>query len=113
MKWISVKDKLPEPLIAVLVWVDRPYQRIAMGWLRENNLWSLSLSGEQVKYWMPLPDSPEQDELSEILDVLSDLEAYQEAIAQQMAGQICEGITEVLSGHVKEIVAAAIKEAVK
>ncbi len=56
-KWISVKDRLPEEMRAVIVWTkDR-----AMGeaWLAEDGFeWCESGERADVTHWMPMPQPP-------------------------------------------------------
>ena len=74
MKWISVKDKLPEtdeerrsPL--VLVWVRRPK---TVGWHSLSYFyhgeWDILTGqidvayGKRITHWMPLPEGPKEED---------------------------------------------------
>ena len=61
MNWISVKERLPEEGEDVLFFdFDIEIgQKMRSGW---HPNWSDTLiSFEQVSYWMPLPDPPEEE----------------------------------------------------
>lgn len=67
MRWISVKNKLPEPGIKkVIVFVPHEHGPIIdmarylgeQGW----DLVSFELWDENVTHWMPLPEPPKEDE---------------------------------------------------
>jgi hypothetical protein len=66
--WISVKDRLPEPGVSVLVVTgfEKPI-RITIGWTftepqEARGKWG-SFAGMRsaVLYWMPLPGAPDAD----------------------------------------------------
>ena len=79
-EWISVEDQLPEVGESVLVCVvinakvnipsrqdDTPEIRI--GWLDENGKWGLQFANadkDEVLYWRPLPEIPNEDYLKRI-----------------------------------------------
>jgi hypothetical protein len=58
-EWISVKDRLPELRVPVLVFME--YGKIDVCWLN-GNLWFQSIRPQHtnggVSHWMPLPDPP-------------------------------------------------------
>lgn len=65
MEWISVKDRLPEKQLRVLVFTDLPYPEDKMigylndegfWWDEDANYWSL-----RVTHWQLLPPSPPKD----------------------------------------------------
>ncbi len=70
-KWISVKDKLPEPSEAVIF----SFKGYAVcGYMINRDAWyefclinnstdrveAAPIMGDRVKYWMPLPEPPEK-----------------------------------------------------
>lgn len=67
MEWISVKDRLPEEGLAVLVCLTSEFITVAYR-SRENlkKIWQLygpvsdilDLKNESVNYWAPLPEPP-------------------------------------------------------
>ena len=60
-KWISVKDKLPEPWVDVLC--HHYNDDIFIGYLSEINGW-IDPNGEkdiEVTHWQPLPEPPKED----------------------------------------------------
>lgn len=67
-KWISVKDRLPEPMDMVLIWDQATLIRPAMGYVLEDKsetrrLWitmhTTWVSGvHNPSHWMPLPIPP-------------------------------------------------------
>lgn len=63
--WISVKDRLPEDYIKVLVAVtDVAGTFVAVVW-REDNNWNDGEGGwpnEDVTHWMPFPEPPKEEE---------------------------------------------------
>jgi hypothetical protein len=66
MKWISVKDRLPEVLDEVWVWVQFHATDDASGdisWLDSDGIWAMgSAKNYEVTHWMPLPVPPNYDE---------------------------------------------------
>ncbi len=71
MKWISVKDELPERKKKVLVWCTgyfkcdnrgKPVPCVRIGFLREFDDHFQVATGNywlKVSHWMPLPEPPE------------------------------------------------------
>lgn len=68
-EWISVKDKMPEPDVCVLVLASGKYKNITLdnafeiamyakkdGWMLENYP---SYENPDIKYWMPMPSLPD------------------------------------------------------
>ena len=60
-KWISVKERLPEPEKDVLVlWLGR---HVRVGWYSEEcNDWKVDAGfTNDVTHWMPLPEAPKEE----------------------------------------------------
>ena len=65
-EWISVKERLPEPLVYVLVYIpcDTPYT-IREGFLTPTGMWNASHYDRghgEITHWMPFPVPPQEDE---------------------------------------------------
>ena len=65
-EWISVKDKMPEPRIDVLVF--NQFNGIKIGWCDKTRLfkdleWLVYGSDEEpfITHWMPLPNPPKEE----------------------------------------------------
>ena len=66
--WISVKERMPEPNVSVLLAVydrDHGYTYRTVAWLNTSGDWDSNDDGfnqgdEDVLYWMPLPKPPEE-----------------------------------------------------
>lgn len=63
MRWISVKDRLPEPMTRVLVWTDNRMPHEGISYLKDGEwqttYYSSLIQTINVSYWMPLPGPPE------------------------------------------------------
>jgi len=61
-EWISVKDKLPEPMKAVLIISKSTgipfFDGIAIDWVRDGKFNRF----KKVTHWMPLPAPPKEDD---------------------------------------------------
>lgn len=66
-RWIQCSERLPEPLQNVLVCTD--INTVTVAWLNGDH-WTFADTGnghkenwsfEDVKYWMPLPEAPEEE----------------------------------------------------
>lgn len=78
VKWISVKDRLPEIGRSVLVAVNinaklnLPFRtdftpEIRIGWLDDNGKWGLqfdSADRDEILYWQPLPEPPKDGDIN-------------------------------------------------
>lgn len=61
--WISVKERLPEPLEEVLIYDKNSIRHYVTGWLRKdkgynNSMWALSngwVENKDITHWMPIP----------------------------------------------------------
>ena len=59
-KWISVKERLPEPFEEVLVWVDFGDSSFNSMKIAHRGLYgSWNAYDKFITHWMPLPESPE------------------------------------------------------
>ena len=60
MDWISVKDRLPELFEDVLTYDD---VGICINWLEElvDEVAYFAYGGKYVTHWMPLPESPKEN----------------------------------------------------
>lgn len=63
MEWISVEDKLPEDMKAVVTYSSNKHgRRIQLAWW--NSYWHTWLSNTKsvrhITHWMPLPEPPKQ-----------------------------------------------------
>ena len=59
-EWISVKDRLPEPCKAVLVYGKAgDMVNLKVDYITECGMWANSFT---VTYWMPLPQKPESED---------------------------------------------------
>ena len=66
-KWISVKERLPEPFVSVLVHIpeEEPLPQVHEGYITPDGTWCSVLYVEaydRVAHWMPMPEMPEEDE---------------------------------------------------
>lgn len=66
-KWISVKERLPEPFVSVLVHIpeEEPLPQVHEGYITPDGTWCSVLYVEtydRVAHWMPLPEPPKEDE---------------------------------------------------
>lgn len=66
-KWISVKERLPEPFVSVLVHIpeEEPLPQVHEGYITPDGTWCSVLyveTYERVTHWMHLPEPPEGDE---------------------------------------------------
>ena len=63
--WISVKDKLPENYLSVLLF-DAQYREIFIGYMDAEGIFQLEghsyeySLGYHFTYWMPLPEPPKE-----------------------------------------------------
>lgn len=68
-KWISVKDKLPEPRVEVLVYIqpknkEQPHPAfISLDFLEHGGYWAESTQPWEYEatHWMPLPEPPKEE----------------------------------------------------
>ena len=57
--WISVKDKLPEPCVEVIVYFSSG--RIGESFMSLDGNFSLEAFYGKVEYWQPMPEAPSVD----------------------------------------------------
>lgn len=64
MKWISVKERLPEKYVSVLgcMRFAYPYPEVRECWLIDDKRFFFPVlrSVEEVTHWMPMPDVPKE-----------------------------------------------------
>lgn len=63
MKWISVKERLPEN--GQLVWAYSDDKKSSYGMMLRHGEWEVIRDGFQlveVTHWMPLPEPPKENE---------------------------------------------------
>jgi hypothetical protein len=73
MKWISVKDRLPEEKDTVLIYIPHPNcyyrypeKRMFVATFKNNNFFShYSDQFIEISHWMPLPPKPDDDLFAE------------------------------------------------
>lgn len=74
MEWISVKVKLPEPNIPVIVITEneayQPFGNIQIAYNIENKWLTKDTELDKVTHWMPLPPLP--DEQFEAIKIVAD-----------------------------------------
>lgn len=62
-EWISVKDRLPEKNIIVLVCMDNgQYKVVLTSYLSNNGEWVSYDKNRKVTHWMPFPEPPKEEE---------------------------------------------------
>lgn len=66
-KWISVKDRLPDTFVSVLVHMpgEKPLPAVHEGYLRPDGKWYSAFyerEPDEVTHWLPLPEPPEEEE---------------------------------------------------
>ena len=65
-EWISVKDRLPKPVVSVLVYMpgERPLPTVHEGFLAIEGVWyanHFDRDPDEVTHWMPLPEPPKEE----------------------------------------------------
>lgn len=61
--WISVKERLPEPFVSVLVQMpgEQPFPTVREGFISKDVIWQSAMFRREpgeVTHWMPLPEPP-------------------------------------------------------
>lgn len=62
-EWISVKDRLPDAFVSVLVYMpqERPLPTVHEGYISRDGVWFAGMfqrNEDEVAAWMPLPEPP-------------------------------------------------------
>ena len=95
MEWMSVKDRLPEERVDVLVYgnitnTSNRVCRVGMGWLNNSNVFieerPEDISPLDITHWMPLPNPPAEPTMIELVlqDERRKMAAAHEEISQMM-----------------------------
>lgn len=69
-EWISVKDRMPEPFVSILVHIpeDEPFPTVHEGYLTNDVNWyaaHYTRESDEITHWMPLPEPPKEAEKAE------------------------------------------------
>ena len=62
-EWISVKDRLPEPFVSVLVQMpgEEPFPTVREGFISNDGIWQCAMFRREpgdVTHWQPMPKPP-------------------------------------------------------
>lgn len=62
-EWISVKDRLPEPFVSVLVQMpgEDPFPTVREGFISNDGIWQSAMFRREhgeVTHWRPMPQPP-------------------------------------------------------
>jgi hypothetical protein len=85
MEWISVKDKLPDVGVYVLIHklcgAEKNFSFICFGYLNPNKTWSKDNDLYETTHWMPIPEPPNARNLNkDDIKTIHFLEIEQELI---------------------------------
>lgn len=64
-QWISVKERLPEPFVSVLVQMpgENPCPTVREGFITRDGIWHSALydrEPDEVTHWRPMPEPPKE-----------------------------------------------------
>ena len=62
-EWVSVKDRLPEPFVPVLVQMpgEEPFPTVREGFISNDGIWQSAMFRREpgeVTHWQPMPQPP-------------------------------------------------------
>ena len=62
-EWISVKDRLPDPFVSVLVQMpgEEPFPTVREGFISNDGIWQCAMFRREpgeVTHWQPMPQPP-------------------------------------------------------
>ena len=62
-EWVSVKDRLPEPFVPVLVQMpgEEPFPTVREGFISNDGIWQSAMfrrEPAEVTHWQPMPQPP-------------------------------------------------------
>jgi hypothetical protein len=65
-KWISVKERLPQPFVSVQVHMpgERPHPTVREGYISSEGIWvagHFRRESDEVTHWAEMPEPPEEE----------------------------------------------------